>query len=75
MRSIAGITQLIPCQLQLLSDLIQRGDVLLPEHPAAAQPVPLQKRIVVQLYGILLHMPQFALRQRLLHCNRSIFGA
>ena len=74
-QNVAGITQLIPCQLQLLSDLIQRGNVLLPEHPAAAQLVPLQKRIVAQMDGILLHLPQLALRQSLLHGGRHILGA
>ena len=72
-QNVAGITQLIPCQLQFLSDLIQRRDVLLPEHPAAAQLVPLQKRIVAQMDGILLHLPQLTLRQSPLHGNRHIF--
>ena len=74
-QNVAGIAQLIPCQLQLFSELIQRGNVLLPEHPAAAQLVPLQKRIAVQVGGILLHLPQLALRQSSLHGSRHILGA
>lgn len=74
-QNIAGITQLVPCQLQLLSDLIQRGDVLLPEHPAAAQPVPLQKRIIAQMDGIHPHLPQLIWRQSPPHGNRHILGA
>ena len=74
-QNIAGITQLIPCQLQLLLNLIQRGDVLLPEHPAAAQPVPLQKRIIVQMDGIHPHLPQLIWRQSPPHGNRHILGA
>ena len=74
-QNVAGITQLIPCQLQLLLNLIQRGNVLLPEYPAAAQLVPLQKRIVAQMDGILPHLPQLIWRQSPLHGNRHILGA
>ena len=75
LQNVAYIAKLVARLLQLLPELIQLRNVFLPERPAAAQLMALQKRIIVELHGILRYLPQLPLRKKRPHRNGCVFRA